>query len=234
MPMPAAVTVSALLVGEVRPLGDKGVPSGIDKQPVARPLRVTRTGLEADAQGDRNNHGGPEKAVHHYPFEHYAAWRAAIGPHPLLERPGAFGENLSTTGLTEADVALGDVFRLGSAKLAVSQGRQPCYRLNLRFGRPDMARRVQESGRTGWYYRVVEEGVAAPGDALVLVDRPLPGWPLKRLLATLYADMLNRDELAAMAALPALPDNWRRLAMRRLESGRVEDWNKRLTGAQET
>ena len=234
MPSPATVTVSTLLVGEVRPLGEKGVPSGIDKRPVARPLRVTHAGLEGDAQGDRNNHGGPDKAVHHYPFEHYAAWRAAIGPHPLLERPGAFGENLSTTGMSEATVALGDVFRLGSATLAVSQGRQPCFRLNLRFGRPDMARRVQESGRTGWYYRVVEEGVAAPGDALVLVDRPLPEWPLKRLLATLYADMLNPDELAAMAALSALPENWRRLAARRLESGRVEDWGKRLTGAQAT
>jgi MOSC domain-containing protein YiiM len=231
---PATVTVSALLVGEVRPLGDKGVASGIDKRAVARPLRVTAMGLEGDAQGDRHNHGGPDKAVHHYPFEHYAAWRAAIGPHPLLERPGAFGENLSSTGLSEATVALGDVFRLGSATLAVSQGRQPCFRLNLRFGRADMARRVQESGRTGWYYRVVEEGVAAPGDALVLIDRPLPDWPLKRLLATLYADMLNRDELAAMVALPALPPGWRRLAARRLESGRVEDWARRLTGAQPT
>lgn len=227
---PAAVTVSALLVGGVRPLGEKGVPSGIDKRPAARPLRIGREGIEGDAQGDRRHHGGPDKAVHHYPFDHYAAWRAEIGPHPLLERPGAFGENLSTTGMSEATVALGDVFRLGGATLAVSQGRQPCFRLNLRFGRPDMARRVQESGRTGWYYRVVEEGVAAPGDALVLLDRPLPGWPLARLLATLYADTLNRDELAAMAALPALPENWRRLAERRLESGRVEDWGKRLTG----
>lgn len=232
--MLAPVTVSALLVGDVSPLGDRGVPSGIDKRGVARPLRILREGLEGDAQGDRANHGGPDKAVHHYPFEHYAAWREAIGPHRLLERPGAFGENLSTTGLGEATVALGDVFRLGGATLAVSQGRQPCFRLNLRFGRPDMARRVQESGRTGWYYRVVEEGVAAPGDALVLIDRPLPDWPLKRLLATLYSDMLNRDELAAMAALVTLPEKWRRLAARRLESGRVEDWGRRLTGAQET
>ncbi|RIK84658.1 MAG: MOSC domain-containing protein [Hyphomicrobiales bacterium] len=230
MTPPAPATVSALLVGGIAPLGDKGVPSGIDKRAVARPLRIAREGLDGDAQGDRRNHGGPDKAVHHYPFEHYARWREAIGPHPLLERPGAFGENVSTSGLSEATVALGDVFRLGSATLAVSQGRQPCFRLNLRFGRPDMARRVQESGRTGWYYRVVEEGVAAPGDALVLIDRPLPDWPLTRLLATLYGDMLNRDELAAMAALSALPENWRRLAARRLENGRVEDWRKRLTG----
>lgn len=225
-----SATIAALLVGRVRPLGDKGVPSGIDKHPVMRPLRIGREGIEGDEQGDRRHHGGPEKAVHHYPFEHYADWRQAIGPHQLLEQAGAFGENLSTTGMSEATVALGDVFRFGAATLAVSQGRQPCFRLNLRFGRPDMARLVQESGRTGWYYRVIEEGVVAPGDQLVLVDRPLPRWTLSRLLRTLYANTLDHDELAAMAALDALPENWRKLAARRLERGRVEDWSRRLTG----
>lgn len=231
-PLSTSVTIADLLVGRVRPLGDKGVPSGIDKHPVMRPLRIGREGIEGDEQGDRRHHGGPEKAIHHYPFEHYADWRQAIGPHELLEQPGAFGENLSTTGMTEATVALGDVFRLGTATLAVSQGRQPCFRLNLRFGRADMARLVQESGRTGWYYRVLEEGVASPGDELVLIDRPLAGWTLSRLLRTLYADTLDFGELAAMAALDALPENWRRLAARRLESGRVEDWSRRLTGGE--
>lgn len=223
-------TIAAILVGNVRPLGDNAVPSGIDKHPVMRPLRITGEGIKGDEQGDRHHHGGPEKAVHHYPFEHYADWREVIGPHELLEQPGAFGENLSTIGMSEENVALGDVFRLGSATLAVSQGRQPCFRLNLRFGRPDMARLVQESGRTGWYYRVIEEGIVAPGDELVLIDRPLPGWTLSRLLHTLYANMLDPDELAAMAALDALPENWRKLAARRLERGRVEDWSRRLTG----
>lgn len=229
-PACSEVPIRALLVGGVQPLGDKAVPSGIDKHPVAKPVRIGREGIEGDAQGDRRHHGGPEKAVHHYAFEHYAAWREMIGPHPLLLQPGAFGENLSTLGMTEANVALGDIFRLGGATLAVSQGRQPCFRLNLRFGRPDMARSVQESGRTGWYYRVIEEGIAAPGDSLVLLERPLPDWTLSRLLHTLYADTLDHDELAAMAALEALPENWRRLAARRLENGRVEDWSRRLTG----
>lgn len=224
------VSIKALLVGSVQPLGDKAVPSGIDKHPVTKPVRIGRDGIEGDAHGDLRNHGGPEKAVHHYAFDHYAAWCEMIGPHQLLLQPGAFGENLSTMGMTEENVALGDVFRLGSAILAVSQGRQPCFRLNLRFGRPDMARAVQENGRTGWYYRVIEEGIAAPGDSLVLLERPLPEWTLSRLLHTLYTDTLDLDELAAMAALEALPENWRRLAARRLENRRVEDWSKRLTG----
>lgn len=229
-PGSSPVPLKALLVGSVQPLGDKAVPSGIDKHPVSKPVWIGREGIEGDAQGDRRHHGGPDKAVHHYAFDHYATWQEVIGPHRLLQQPGAFGENLSTSGMTEQNVALGDVFRLGGVTIAVSQGRQPCFRLNLRFGRPDMARLVQESGRTGWYYRVIEEGIAAPDDSLVLLDRPSPEWTLARLLHTLYADMLNPDELAAMAALETLPENWRLLAGRRLEKGRVEDWSRRLTG----
>lgn len=219
-----------LLVGSVLPLGQKGIPSGIDKHPVTLPLYISRSGIEGDAQGDHRHHGGQDKAVHHYPFEHYAAWRAEIGSRDVLERPGAFGENLSTSSLTEETVALGDVFRLGRVLLQISQGRQPCFKLNLRFGIPDMARRVQTTRRTGWYHRVLQEGIVTPGDELVLVDRPLPDWPIARLLNILYADALNREELSAMAALDILPESWRSLALRRLESGRFEDWERRLSG----
>ena len=115
--------------------------------------------------------------------------------------------------------------------IAVSQGRQPCWKLNLRFGVEDMARRVQTSGLTGWYYRVVEEGVVRPDDSLVLLDRPTPDWTLGRLWRVLYIAPLDRDELAGMAALPHLPENWRRLAERRLAARAVEDWTKRLEGS---
>ena len=224
------VPIRFLMVGPVAPFGPDGVASAIDKRPVDRPVHLGREGFAGDAQGDRKRHGGPDKAVHHYPHEHYAAWRDEVGNLPVLSRPGAFGENLSSTGLTEADVAIGDVFRLGSALLDVSQGRQPCWKLNHRFGVADMAARVQASGRTGWYYRVLEEGVVAPGDALRLVDRRMPDWPLSRLWRILYVDTLDRDELVAMAALPGLPENWRRLAARRLERRQVEDWSLRLRG----
>ena len=127
-------------------------------------------------------------------------------------------------------MALGDVFRLGNAILEVSQGRQPCWKLNSRFGVRDMALRVQKSGRTGWYYRVLQEGQVAPGDALERIERPLPEWPLKRLWQTLYVKTLDRSELEEMAALEKLPDGWRRYAQRRLESGKVESWNRRLQG----
>src|SRR3546814_4948632 len=105
---------------------------------------------------------------------------------PLLRVPGAFGENISTRGLDEDNVCLGDRFELGTALLEVSQGRQPCWKLNDRFGVPDMVRRVQSSGRTGWYYRVLRPGTARAGDPPRLDSRPHPDWPLRRLNRLLF------------------------------------------------
>lgn len=224
-------TIGTLLVGGIAPLGPKGVPSGIAKTPVAAPLRLTLTGLAGDQVGDPRHHGGPDKAVHHYPFDHYRAWRAELGGQvDLLDHPGAFGENISASGLTEAEVAVGDRFRIGSALVEVSQGRQPCFKLNLRFGVRNMALRVQKTGRTGWYYRVIEEGEVAPGDGLELVDRLSPDWTVDRLWRLLYVDMLDREALTAMVALPHLPESWREIGRARLRKGQVEDWGRRLDG----
>jgi MOSC domain-containing protein YiiM len=177
-------------------------------------------------------HGGPEKAVHHYPHDHYATWVDDVGENPRLEMPGAFGENISTTGLTEHNVAVGDRFRLGSALVEVSQGRQPCWKLNARFDITDMAIRVQKSGRSGWYYRVLEEGIVSEGDTMRLVERLSPEWTLHRVWHLLYVDMLNYEELALMAQIPHLADGWKRYAVRRLENRKVEDWSARLQGNQ--
>lgn len=220
--------IEALLTGPVRPLGPRGIPSGIDKHPVERRLWLGRNGFVSDGQGDLKHHGGPEKAVHHYPFDHHAAWRDEIGELALLNRPGAFGENVSTRGLVEADVAVGDLFRAGGALIQVSQGRQPCWKLNDRFGVPDMSWRVQTTGRTGWYYRVIEEGHVEAGDPIMLIDRPSPDWTIARLSRILYVDMLDPDALAAVAALAHIAENWRVLAARRLATGEVEDWSRRL------
>ncbi len=219
-----------LLTGRASPLPGSDALSGIVKTPVDRPLALSREGLEGDEQADRRVHGGVEKAVHHYSFDHYAGWRSELGPLPPLLTSGGFGENISTTGLTETTVAVGDIFRLGSAVLQVSQGRQPCWKLNRRFGVPDMARRVQQTGRTGWYYRVLQPGTVISGDRLELIERVAPAWTLHRLWHTLYVDRLNLRELASIAALDVLAEGWRKYAVRRLESGRVEDWSKRLDG----
>ncbi|MEJ5977985.1 MOSC domain-containing protein [Novosphingobium sp. PS1R-30] len=224
------IRVDDVLIGAVRPLGPKGIASGIAKQAVDRQIRLETLGFVGDEQGDTRHHGGPDKAVHHYPQEHYAAWRDEVEAVDLLARPGAFGENVATSGLTENEVAVGDRFRLGTALVEVSQGRQPCFRLNLRFGVKDMALRMQQSGRTGWYYRVIEPGLVAPGDALELVERRAPDWTIARLWRLLYVDVLDREALAAMIALEHLPERWREIGQARLQRGEVEDWDRRLKG----
>ncbi|AKC87915.1 MOSC domain-containing protein [Pseudoxanthomonas suwonensis] len=224
-----SATVEAVLTGRVVDYTRPGSRSAIAKRAVEGPVAVGSDGLAGDEQGDRRVHGGPDKAIHHYPRDHYVAWRAEVGPHPLLREPGAFGENISTAGVTEADLCLGDRLRLGSARVEVSQARQPCWKLSDRFGIADMARRVQDSGRSGWYYRVLEPGTVQAGDALVLLERPHPDWPLPRLAELLYRRTLDRDELAAALALPLVP-SWRKLFERRLEQGDAESWESRLGG----
>jgi len=223
------VLIDSLLTGAVAPFGPRKVASGIVKTPVQGPTLLGINGLATDQQGDRKNHGGRDKAVHHYSIDHYPIWSQEIGTRDVLNRPGAFGENFSSTGLDERQVAVGDVFRVGGAILQVSQGRQPCWKLNQRFDVPDMALRVQQSGRTGWYYRVLQQGLVAPGDELVPLDRPSPEWTIDRLQRLFYVDPLNLDGLAATQELPHLAEGWRDIARRRLETQRVEDWTPRLT-----
>jgi MOSC domain-containing protein YiiM len=219
-----------VLAGKAAPIDQRGRLSAIAKAPIPGPWRVTQTGLAGDEQADLKNHGGLEKAVHQYPFDHYRDWSGDIGPHPLLAAPGAFGENLSTTTWTERNVHIGDIVRFGSATLQVSQGRQPCWKLNARFDRRDMSMLTQTLGRTGWYYRVLEEGEAGEHDTLQLIERKQESWPLSRLTRLLYVDTRRYDELKEMAEIPELAAGWRKLAARRIESQVTEDWAPRLTG----
>lgn len=223
--------ILTLLAGKTAPFGPPGYFSAIDKQPVSGRVQVGREGLLCDEQADTARHGGLEKAIHHYALEYYQDW-AGEHPHllPRLSHPGAFGENFSTRGMSEHTVCIGDVYRAGSALIQVSQPRQPCWKLNRRFGIGDMARRVQDSLRTGWYYRVLEEGDVAAGDELLLVQRPRPDWTLARLLRGFFQATLDYPELEVIASLPELAASWRRTAATRIEQRAVESWHKRLTG----
>lgn len=221
-------TILEVRVGQPVPFGPRGEPSAIVKRLVDGSVMATAVGLEGDAQGDRRRHGGPDKAVHAYPRGHYAIWRRELAAEAPLLQPGAFGENLVVDGIDEDGICLGDRVRVGGAVMEVSQGRQPCWKLNVRFSRPDMARRVQDSGRSGWYFRVLEPGLVTAGDRAVLEARPCGDWPLSRVTRLLYRDRLNRDDLQAFVALPGLPYGWRRLGEARLASGRAEDWSARL------
>lgn len=224
-----SLVVEAMFAGTPIPLGVSGAVSAIAKEALSPPWTITMTGLIRDAQADRVHHGGAEKALHHYPFEHYADWHTERPDlAPRLAHTPAFGENISTIGRTEATVCIGDIYALGSVRLQVSQGRQPCWKLNERFGWSGMARAVQTTGRTGWYYRVLVEGVVEPGTPLVLIERPQPDWPLSRVIALLYRRLESFDELAALSQIPQLAQGWRQLSARRVASRKVEEWSSRL------
>ncbi|MET0360625.1 MAG: MOSC domain-containing protein [Sphingobium sp.] len=201
--------VDALLTGTPRPIAP-GVMSAIAKAPVTGSVRIGWTGLENDAVADPIYHGGHDKAVHLYPQDHYGWWRGRIGDHPLLDAPGAFGENIAVGGAADGDFCLGDRFALGSAVLEVSHGRQPCSKLNARFGRKDIVSAIVTSGRAGFYLRVIRTGEAAAGDVMALMERPLPEWPVPRVFHLLIAGGHKRDPagVAALARMPVLAEAW--------------------------
>lgn len=223
--------VRAVLTGVVRSYTRPHSRSAINKQPHADAVAVGPLGLAGDEQGDPRVHGGPDKAVHCYAWGHYAQWQASLPPvaTPLLQQPGAFGENLSLDGLDEHGTCIGDRWQIGSAQFEVSQGRQPCWKLNDRFQVPDMARRVQDSGLAGWYLRVTRPGMVQVGDRVQLLVHPHPGWTVARLLQLIADRSCDPAVLDEVLTLP-LPSSWQRLFARRLEAGQAEDWAFRLQG----
>ena len=212
------IQVHSVLIGRAVPFGRPGVSSAISKRPVEGPLVLGTIGLAGDEHGESVNHGGSEKAVLHYAMDHYQEWKSEHrGWEELLAQPGAFGENIATMGMTEADVCVGDTYRLGAALVQVSQPRRPCWRLNIRFGYERMASEVQRTGRCGWYYRVIETGSVGAGDSISLTERPNPTWSLRRLLQGLSAHCADASELSTIASLPLLADSMKTVARARLE-----------------
>lgn len=202
--------------------------TGFLKEPVVGPVWLGRTNLVGDGQADLQNHGGAEKAVNAYPIEHYAYWRADLS---FAELPfAAFGENFTTAGALEADVCIGDVFQVGDAQVQISQPRQPCWKLARRWRVKDLALRVQQTGRTGWYFRVLNEGFVKVGDRIQLLERPHPEWSVAAANEVMHP---RRDDAAAarsLAACPALSASWRRSLSRRAAAGAAGSTAARLGG----
>lgn len=208
-----SMTISALLVGTPVPFRDDDH-SAIAKRPVEGPVRIGWLGLEGDAVADPIHHGGWDKAIHLYPQDHYGWWRERKPDQPLLDAPGAFGENIASTGMTEADICLGDRFALGSAIVEVSHGRQPCWKLDHRFGARDIMATIVKSARCGIYFRVIREGEAQAGDVMMLLERPHPDISIERLFRLLIGGghKAEPETVRALAAMPVLAEAWRKRA----------------------
>ena len=191
------------------------VPTGIFKRPVRGPIRVERLNLVGDKQADLSVHGGPYKAVYAYPAEHYVYWRKELGGDDLPW--GMFGENLTTEGLDESAVHIGDRFRVGTAELSVTQPRVPCYKLGIRFGTPLMVKRFLNSRRTGFYFSVAQEGELDSGDAIELLARDTNSLTVADIFRLYAFDTDDREKLQRAAELPALPDSWRGYFLQQLQ-----------------
>jgi MOSC domain-containing protein YiiM len=212
---PAIATVQ-LFAGRIRPLPESGRPTGIYKNPVQLPLRIGRQGFDGDQQADRRVHGGPDKAVHLYPSTHYGRLAARFPEFAARFVPGSIGENIATDDLSESDVRIGDVWRLGTARLQVCQPRNPCWKIDERYGGEGIARFIAEQSIAGWYCRVLEPGSVADGDRLELVGKAAAP-TLREALDLLAAHRPPFEQLAALIATPGMAGNWRDSIARRLD-----------------
>ncbi|BBZ32722.1 MOSC domain-containing protein [Mycolicibacterium confluentis] len=222
----------AVSVGRVQSLPWRGrvVSTAIAKASTSESVWVGRLGLAGDEQGDREHHGGLDKAVMAYSGEHYPAWSDALGP---VSYP-AFGENLTTFGLLESDAVIGAVYQVGTVLLQVTQPRRPCYKLSAFHGidkrAGDVAVEVQRSGRTGMYFRVLGPGRLRAGDRLHLLSRPRHGITAAEVHRVLNIDRTDRAGAGRLLEHPdVLPAAWRALLHRRL-AGEHEEQAARLYG----
>lgn len=191
----------------------KIVRTSIFKQPVAGRVRVARLNVNGDQQSDLTVHGGPDKAVYAYPSEHYQFWRSELPDMDLIW--GVFGENFTTEGLLE-DTRIGDRFQIGSAEFVVTQPRMPCFKLGIRFNRPDMVKRFLESGRTGFYLAVLKEGEVAAGDSIELLEQDHHNVTIADVVNLYRRDATNQDMLRRASELSSLPESWREYFRKRL------------------
>ncbi len=199
--------------------------SGIFKEEWDRPIFVGKNNLDGDGQADLKNHGGPEKAIFCYPHEHYQFFQMKeMGP-------GGMGENFSTVNMTEDCVAIGDTFKIGEAIIQVSQPRQPCWKPARRFQKKDLSLMIQDSGRTGWYFRVLQEGTIEKGQQLIVLDRPAAHWTIAECNELMHKRKDDLQQAAALAECEYLSVNWKNTLRKRL-SGIQSDSRKRLYGTE--
>jgi MOSC domain-containing protein YiiM len=207
------ITLRSVSVGRPALLGTyrgQVIQSGIRKARVDAPsVAVTSTNIDGDGQADLRHHGGPDKAIYCYPFEHLAFWQESIGyGGDSIHAP--FGENLSVAGISEDTVCIGDIWRWGSVTLQISQPRWPCFKLRMHTGQPQMVKRFVASGRSGWYLRVLEPGTAPTSGQITIVERDPLAVPVAVAFRARRDPDIDQETFARVMSHPLLADAWRR------------------------
>jgi MOSC domain-containing protein YiiM len=196
--------------GATEPM-DRPWTTGFFKEPVAGSVYLGKTNLDGDGQADLVLHGGLEKAVLVYAARHYPQWQQELNLSVFSY--GAFGENFTVSALTEVDVCIGDIYAVGKARIQVSQPREPCWKLARRWRMKDLPKRVIATGRSGWYCRVLSEGIVESGLPLILLERPLPQWNVARVNQAHYR---GKEDFSELASCPLLSPSWREYFASRL------------------
>jgi MOSC domain-containing protein YiiM len=194
----------------------KKVMTGIFKAPVQGAVAVTKLNLSGDGQADLTVHGGEEKAVYAYSLDHYAYWRQTLNLNSLPH--GQFGENLTIAGLDETASCVGDRLQIGAALFAITQPRVPCFKLGLRFGNPEMPRLFSKAARTGFYLKVLREGLLVAGDEVRVLQQGKCRVSVKELFQA-YLNPQSKESKAVyrrVVEVPELPQEWREKILRRL------------------
>jgi MOSC domain-containing protein YiiM len=221
--MPGQVPkIVSIQVGRIRSLGfddasdphDKPWATAFFKEPVPAAVYVGPTGIAGDEQADRENHGGPDKALLAYSADHYAHWRSHLQIADM--QPGSFGENLTISGLDESCVSIGDVWQAGDVQLQVSQPRQPCWKMSRRWRIDDLARQVIANGKSGWYLRVLQEGELAAGMSIELLNRTHPHWTVARASDIMHHRQHDLAAAAELASLAPLSASWQESLRKRI------------------
>lgn len=211
------IELLGLYAGGITRLEPDGQPSGIIKQRLTGETRIRPEGINGDVQADRRFHGGVEKALHQFAAEHFVDLQAAFPSAAQALVPGSIGENLSSQGLTEGQACIGDIFRLGTALVQISQPRRPCWKIDRRYDENGIAQYIELAGTTGWYLRVLEPGRCQPADHLALQEQVHPGWTIFRINDLEQAVRPELAELEAASQLRALNSEWRQRFAQRLQ-----------------
>ncbi|UWR24057.1 MOSC domain-containing protein [Sulfitobacter sp. S190] len=208
-----------LFTGKIQTLWDGKPASAIAKSARTGRCQITELGLDGDAQADPSVHGGPDQAIHHYDADHMAFWQSRYPDYATRFAPGCFGENIATTGMDEHTLCIGDVLSLGSARVQISQGREPCWKLDAHLGLPDLAYRFRKTQRTGWYYRVLAPGTVTPDAFMHVIERPAPDWTVHAVTAARFDPHLPTERAQRLADLAPLSRRWRHDFARRANGG---------------
>ena len=206
-----------------------GFSSAIEKSSIKSDVLLTLEGLEGDECADKRHHGGLERALHQYPSEHYAFWSKSYYSATAWQAPG-MGENMSSLGMTEKTVCIGDRYRWGDAIIEVSQPRSPCFKLNKRWGIENFSVFMQKIGRCGWLYRVIQPGIVNVSQPLQLIDRVENALTVHKVSHVFFNTPLDHEGLIKLKEQKRLTDSWRIKINQRMKTGKVESWNNRLLG----